>query len=292
MSAFQDLKAKYDAAKMFQKLIYINAGVFLLVFTIKLFFLERGSYLYDTGMTLKTTADASQLIYRPWSVFTHMFMHTGLFHILFNMVFLYFLGGMFESRFGARKLLSTYLLGGLSGFFVYFVMAHLLPEWRMMGTAEGASAAVMAVFVAYATYFPNEQIRLILIGPVKLKYLALFYVLVDYISLGGANSGGHLGHLGGALFGFLLMTQMQKGRDIGAWFEKLLDRIVDLFKKRSHMRVVKSPSKAYKTDEEFNKEKVQRQKKLDRILDKISKGGYDALSKDEKNFLGKFGKDF
>lgn len=292
MSAVQDLKAKYDAAKMFQKLIYINAAVFLLVFTIKLFFLEKGSYLYTTGMTLKTTGDASQLIYRPWSILTHMFMHTGLFHIFFNMVFLYFLGGMFESRFGARKLLSTYLLGGLSGFVLYFVMAHLLPEWRMMGTAEGASAAVMAIFVAYATYFPNEQIRLILIGPVKLKYLALFYVLFDYISLGGSNSGGHLGHLGGALFGFLLMTQMQKGKDIGAWFEKLLDRIVDLFKKRSNLRVVKAPSKAYKSDEDFNKEKNQRQKKLDRILDKISKGGYDALSKDEKNFLGKFGKDF
>lgn len=292
MSAFSDLKARYDSGKMFQKLLYINVAVFLVVFTIKLFFLDKGSFLYDTGLTLKTTANFQHLIRRPWSIVTHMFMHTGLFHILFNMVFLYFLGGMFESRFGARKLLSTYLLGGLTGFLLYFAVAHILPEWRMFGTAEGASAAVMAIFVAYATYFPNEQIRLMLIGPVKLKYLALFYVLFDYISLGGSNSGGHVGHLGGALYGFLLMSQMRKGKDIGAWFEKLLDRIVDLFKKRSNLRVVKAPSKRHKTDEEFNQEKLNREKKLDRILDKISKGGYDALTKDEKQFLAKFGKDY
>lgn len=291
-----DLRNVYKRGGMTTKLILVNILVYL--FTVFLFFLTRATQAgwlieWSRGeFSLATTWYLPELIKRPWSPLTHMFAHAGFWHILFNMVFLYVLGGMFERYFGARKLLSTYLLGGFAGFLMYVVFYNLFPGLQAEGGhyALGASAAVMAIFVGYATYFPNQEIRLILIGPVKLKYLALVYVVIDYVSLSsGSNTGGHLGHLGGALFGFLLFYQLKKGRDIGEWFERFLDWLVNKVRgvKSPRMRVVKSAPRR-KTDAEFNVEKLARQKRMDQILDKISKGGYDSLSKAEKEFLNSF----
>jgi membrane associated rhomboid family serine protease len=292
----EDIKGFYKKGGMTTKLLFINILVYLV--TVLLYFLARAmqsAWLIEWShgeFSLATTWYLPELIRRPWSPITHMFAHAGFWHIFFNMVFLYVLGGMFERCFGARKLLSTYLLGGLSGFVVYVFFYNLFPGLREEGIsyALGASAAVMAILVGYATYFPDQEIRLILIGPVKLKYLAIVYVVIDYVSLGsGSNTGGHLGHLGGALFGFLLFSQIRQGRDIGAWFEKFLDWLVNKLRgvKGPKMRVVKSPSKT-KSDAEFNAEKLARQKRMDQILDKISKGGYDSLTQSEKQFLDSF----
>lgn len=277
-----------------ERLIAINVIVFVVLFTLKLigvwFNIDVINAAEKSSFYLATTSNWRVLITRPWTIVTHMFVHAGIMHILFNMVFLYFVGRMFVGFFGAKKLLSTYLLGGLSGFVLFFIAGQFIPG--AAGFAVGASAAVMAIFIAVATYFPDMEIRLFLFGNVKMKYVALIYILIDYLSLGGGNVGGHIGHLGGAAFGFLLMFNMKKGRDISAWFERILDRITTLFN-RGGMRVVhrSKPKKRVVNDDEYNAQKLDKQKRIDRILDKISQGGWDSLSKDEKEFLGKHGRD-
>lgn len=286
---------RWRTGGMLIRLIMVNLAVFLVLRTFGIIaFLGGIEWLHPVNsgyFFLATTSDPGDLILRPWSIVTHMFTHYGLLHILFNMLFLWFLGRIFHVYFGARKLLATYLLGGLAGFVTYFLAYNLLPGFsEVKGTALGASAAVMAIFVGTATYLPNMEIRLILIGPVKLKYVAIFYVLLDYLALSGSsNVGGSIGHLGGAAYGFALMYQMRKGRDIGAWFEHLLDGLVNASKGGSPRMKVKYKRKAkretYKTDEDYNAEKKARQEKIDAILDKISKSGYDSLTKDEKDYL-------
>ena len=214
-------------------------------------------------------------------------------HILLNMFMLYILGRIFEQDFGRKKTLSTYLLGGLAGAGLYILIINLYPAWGINSTATGASAAVMAIFVAYATYRPEQKFRLILVGEVAVKYLAIGYVMIDYLSLGGANTGGHVGHLGGALYGFLMATQLKKGKDMNAWFERLLDRITNLFirTKGSSFKSKSSTSRGGKSDAQYNYEKKQRGKRLDQILDKIGRAGYDSLSKEDKEFLFRNSKD-
>lgn len=279
---------------MLIRLIMVNLAVFLVLRTFAIIASLGGiAWLHPVNSSyfyLATTSDAGELLLRPWSILTHMFTHYGLFHILFNMLFLWFLGRIFYEYFGARKLLATYLLGGLAGFVTFFLAYNLLPVLsEVKSTALGASAAVMAIFVGTATYLPDMEIRLILVGPVKLKYVAIFYVLLDYLALGSSsNVGGSIGHLGGAAYGFALMYQMRRGRDIGAWFERLLDRVVNVGKGRPAMKVKykrKPKQKSYRTDEDYNAEKKARQEKIDAILDKISKSGYDSLTKDEKDYL-------
>lgn len=277
-----------------ERLITINVIVFVVLFTLKLigswFNIGAINIAENSSFYLATTSNWRVLLTRPWTIITHMFVHAGVMHILFNMVFLYFVGRMFVGFFGNKKLLSTYLLGGISGFLLFFIAGQFLPGAG--GFAVGASAAVMAIFIALATYFPDMEIRLFLFGNVKLKYVALIYILIDYLSLGGGNVGGHIGHLGGAAYGFLLMYNMKHGRDISAWFERILDRIANLFK-GGGMKVVhrSKPKKRVVSDDEYNTQKLDNQKRIDRILDKISKGGWDSLSKDEKEFLGKHGRD-
>ncbi|MGB1033198.1 MAG: DUF6576 domain-containing protein, partial [Flavobacteriales bacterium] len=148
-----------------------------------------------------------------------------------------------------------------------------------------------AIFVAYATYNPDQKFRLILFGEVAVKYLAIGYVLIDYLSLGGANTGGHVGHLGGALYGFLMASQLKKGKDINAWFERILDRITNVFTRSKGTKGAKTNNSRGKSDEQYNYEKAQRSKRMDQILDKIGRGGYDSLNKDEKDFLFRNSKD-
>ncbi|MCH2198957.1 MAG: rhomboid family intramembrane serine protease [Flavobacteriales bacterium] len=296
MASIQDeISKKWNSGGMVVRLIMVNLAVFLLIGTIKLLGvlgLPIPSSL-DTGVYwLAISSDLGVLIRRPWSIVTHMFAHEGILHFFFNMLWLWFLGRMFQSMFGQRKLLATYLLGGFSGIILYLLMANLIPTMPIGGWAIGASAAVMAIFIGYATYFPNQQIRLPFIGGVAIKYIAIFYVIIDYMGLsGGNNVGGHVGHLGGALYGFILMTQIKKGTDIGLWFENFLDRLVNFVRGRKggRMKVVYNKkgknSKRRKTDEEFNADKNANAAKVDKILDKISKSGWDSLTKDEKDFL-------
>lgn len=301
MASIRDeISMRWRTGGMLIRLIMVNAAVFLLITTLRIIAGFTGIAELSSGSTgvyfLATTADPQALLYRPWTIITHMFAHEGLFHIFFNMIFLWFLGRMFQEYFGSRKLLATYLLGGLAGFLAFFLALNLIPTMNPTGSlALGASAAVMAIFIGTATYFPDREIRLLLIGAVKLKYVAIFYVLLDYFALSGSsNVGGSIGHLGGALYGFLLMYNMRKGVDIGEWFERFLDRLVNFGKGAPNLKVKykkKQKTRVTKSDEDYNAERNERQQKIDRILDKISKSGYDSLTKDEKDFLFRNSKD-
>lgn len=290
MTIIDDLKHQYKTGTTLVKFIFINVAVFVLVHIIGLiiyFFTGvPGSELVAYWLSLP--ADLEQLLYRPWTIITYMFLHTGFIHLAFNMLILYFGGQIFLQFLDSKKLLGTYLLGGIAGGILYILSFNLFPVFTPIvkgALAMGASASVMAVLIAIAAYVPNFSVRLVLIGEVKLKYIALFYIVMDIISIPNGNAGGHLAHLGGAFFGFYFAYQLRKGKDITVGINRLLNYLSALFSGKRKMKVVyKKPGKT-KSDMEYNAQKKANQEKIDEILDKISKSGYDSLSKDEKAIL-------
>ena len=311
-----DLTMRWMTGGMAVRLVMFNVLVFLILTTLRLLTgLGLPLPTLPGAFGLATSADPAILMFRPWSAVTHMFAHTEVWHLAMNMLILWWMGGMFRGYFGDRRTLSTYLMGGLCGFVLYVVGTNLVPSFPQGGYALGASSAVMALMVATATYLPDTVIRLFLIGPVKLKWVAIAYVVLDYVALSnGSNVGGHLGHIGGAAYGYAYMRGMQSNRDLGAPMERLIDWVVTTFGRSSgssagagrrsrkatrrrgkglhsvHRSVdVEGQTYRAQTDEEFNAEKKARQERIDRILDKISKVGYDQLTKEEKEFLFRHG---
>jgi len=208
------------------------------------------------------------------------------------MIVFYVGGRLFCQYIGEKRLLSTYLIGGLTGGLFFILSYNFFPvfrEYADFSVAIGASASVIAVFIAIATYMPNFQLPLILLGRIRLKYIAIFFVIIDLLSIDKGNSGGHIAHLGGALYGFLYVMLLKKRYDPGIVFNNLMVKIRSVFKPQPRMRVRYHAEKPF-TDEEYNKQKAEKQKKIDEILDKISKYGYDSLTKEEKELLFKMGK--
>ena len=298
-----NIKKFFKSKTIFANLILANILLFALVLILEVVFtvfvFENGFYIDGSGQThlklvwsyLSSTSDLEAFIGRPWSVITYMFVHEGFGHIFGNMLTFYFFGRYLEQFLGSRKLLSTYLIGGIAGWILYVVGYNFIPMFKAMehGPMWGASAAVLATVVAAATYRPNMKINLILIQ-VEFKYIAAIMVVGDFLSLkSGVNAGGHLGHLGGAIYGFLMIKQLQKGRDINSWLERIIFSITNRGSKKNKMKVVYKKSKAgTQSDEVYNYSKAQAQQKIDRILEKISVAGYDSLTKAEKAFLNKY----
>lgn len=262
-------------------LIGINVIVYLLInilAVVEQLFRGFGNsiILSFTNEYLLLPAYLPKLLYRFWTPFTYMFMHAGVFHILFNMLWLYWMGQIFEEYLGNKRTIGLYIFGGLAGGLLFVACYNLIPAFTSINAAAngvivGASASVMAIVVATATLLPNYTISLILIGPVKLKWLVLFYIIIDFLGIAGGNAGGEIAHLGGALFGFIYIKQLQRGHD---W----IGGINKLFEPKPKMKVVSSNG-ARKTSG------VPRQDEVDRILDKISGSGYDSLTKQEKETL-------
>lgn len=201
---------------------------------------------------------------------TYQFFHADIFHILFNMLWLYWMGQLFLSFVKPHQFHFVYLGGGILGALFYALMYNVMPAFQSVvssSTVTGSSAAVMAVFVAVATLVPDYSIRLLLIGNVKLKYLVIVYIIVDIIAMKSYNAGGSIAHLGGAIFGFMYIKILQSGTDLST-----------IFKKKPKLRVVKNEAPK-KTSTSID------QKEIDAILDKISKTGYDKLTRDEKQTL-------
>ena len=199
---------------------------------------------------------------------------------------------MFENLLNGKRLLAVYFLGGIAGFLMYFIGYNIFPLFSpVSGTIIGASASIMAILVAIATYQPNIELRLILIGNVKLKYIALFFVAIDVLFLDGGNTGGRIAHLGGALFGFLYARQLQKGNDWSKGFFVVTDFFGQLIHPKPKMKVASSrssssrPTTATSEAARPSKRDKDHQKKIDTILDKISQSGYDSLTKAEKEYL-------
>ena len=227
-----------------------------------------------------------------------MFTHQAPMHLFWNMVMLWFSGQIFEGILGGERMLGNYLLGGLCGFAFYalgsFMPAHL--SLASHGPILGASAAVMGIFIGVAAYRPDMQVSLMFIGSVRLKYIALAVLVLDLIAIReGGNTGGHLAHLGGALYGFVAARQLAQGKDwskdLVAWLTRIGNRVKG--KSGPRMRVAKKPTKGTppRNDAEFNAVKKQHQERIDAILDKISRSGYGSLTKEERDYLFKAGND-
>jgi len=285
-----DIKNQYKNGTALIKLIFVNVAVFLFVHVIGLslwlFNIADGTDMLVNWLALP--ADFTELIFSPWTLISYMFLHKGLFHILMNMLILYFGSQIFLQFLSEKKLVSYYFLGGLFGGLLYLLTFNVFPVFDGVASNSillGASASVMAILVAVATYVPSYVVRLMFIGDVKLKYIAIGYIVLDLISIQSNNSGGHIAHLGGALFGFVAIQQLKKGKDITSGFSQVLAYIKAMFKPRKKMKVVYKKQGKSKSDKDYNAQKASNQKKVDAILDKISKSGYESLSAEEKAIL-------
>jgi membrane associated rhomboid family serine protease len=214
-----------------------------------------------------------------------MFLHKNFLHILFNLLWLYWFGRIFLEYLDGKKLVGVYILGGLSGAFLYILAYNIFPVFfkqLQMSYALGASAAVMAIVISISVYVPNYSVYLLFIGRVKIIYIAIIGFLVTSLFDFSINTGGKIAHIGGALFGFLFILQYRKGRDMTRGLSRFLDAIIGLFKPKPKVTVTHRRSE---TDYDYNIRKKEEQVEIDRILDKIAKSGYDSLTKQEKDIL-------
>ncbi|PWE01017.1 rhomboid family protein [Marinilabilia rubra] len=295
MSIWDEIKESFKEGTTLTKLIYVNIGVFVVIKLLQLILLLVGyapSSIQLLVSWLSVPSDPMSLLFKPWTLFSYMFLHYDFFHVLFNVLYLYWFGRLFTQLIDDRKILTIYIWGGLGGAAIYILSFNLLPAFHSVGGEAillGASASVMAILFAVARVRPNFTVYLFLVGPVKLKYLALIAFIIDLISIPGMNNaGGHLAHIGGALIGLYYGWKLSEGKITGGFFDKAASRTGDLFKKRSRMRVTHSRPM---TDMEYNAHKVKRQKELDKILEKIKNSGYESLSKEEKKTLFNASKD-
>jgi len=289
MGIWDDIKNTFRNGSSLTRLIYINIAVFIL-FTIfdVVGFLVKNPGISDQALNLLSVPSSlSALLLRPWTIITYMFVHKDIWHIIFNMLWLYWFGIIFLEYLDQRKLVAVYILGGISGAIVYILSFNIFPAFSGIvadSVAIGASASVMAIVIAIAAYVPDYTVRLILIGPVKIKYMALAIFVLTSVMDFSVNSGGKLAHIGGALFGYLYTINLRKGRDISKRFNTAADFLATIFKPRKKLKVThKKPATEY----EYNKMKKEQQVRINSILDKISKGGYDSLTKEEKETLFK-----
>lgn len=292
MDIINDIKRTFKEGSALTRLIYINIGVFLLVKIIGVFFALAG-YPFNLTEYLSVPSVSEVLIRQPWTPITYMFLHANFLHLLFNVLGLYWFGQLFLYHFEGSKLVSVYLLGGLAGAALYILAYNIFPAFdSVYGLLLGASASVFAILVAVAFYDPEREIRMFFIGSFPLKYVAAFYVVLSVISISSTNPGGNIAHLGGAFWGWFYIYQLRKGKDMGAGFVHLLDKIgawlVDVFKQKSNMKV--TYKKPPRDDHEYKKQKNVQQTEINQILDKIGKSGYNSLTKHEKELLFKQGK--
>ena len=276
-SLFSDLYYKvFQSGNPLYLIIGINVLVFLVIQLVAVAeFLFSGSTASSQWLMLQLSMPAylPALPYKFWTIITYMFGHDGLFHILFNMLWLYWLGRIFLDFLNKRQFFFTYLAGGLAGAALFILAYNVFPVFQSslpIAVLIGASASVMAIIAATATLLPDYTIRLLLIGGVRLKYLALVYFVLDLIGIAGSNPGGSIAHVGGAVLGFLYIKQLQNGQD---WSK--------LFRKKRKLTIVQKGNPNVRTS------KLPDQEIIDEILDKISRSGYDSLSSKEKEQLFK-----
>jgi membrane associated rhomboid family serine protease len=301
MALHQDIRTQWHTGGMLMRLILVNAGVFVGLVLAYLLLLPFGGRMESLALRdawilqwLRASPELGTLITRPWTVVSYMFLHTGLGHIFWNMIILWWTGRLFEDLLGGKRLLGNYLLGGFAGLLLFIISSNLTtPAGQGMSAVMGASAAVMSILVGIATYRPTMVVHLLLIGPVKLMYIAAVVVLLDFMGIGSQDGVAHEAHIGGALYGFIAAQQLKRGRD---WSLDFVDLLVAIGRglrprKGARMKVTKHPTRGVPVrDTHRTAAKSDKQARVDAILDKISRSGYDSLSKDEKDFLFKASK--
>jgi membrane associated rhomboid family serine protease len=286
----EEIKESYRNGSYLTRLIYINIAVWIGIRIVYIFFFLSGSNGFDLIEWFALPASIKTLAFRPWTIFTYMFLHFEFMHILFNVLWLYWFGRIFLEYHSQKKLLSLYVLGGLLGGVFYLIAYNLFPVFLQSVPSSqllGASASVIAIVIAISVYVPNHTINLMFIGPVKIKWIAAVSVLLYVIGLSGSNAGGDFAHLGGAFWGWLYMSQLMKGRNIASTFDSVSDYIVSWLKPRRKMNVKYGD---VHREHDHNKKKNLKQEEINKILEKISKSGYDSLTREEKEMLFKMGK--
>lgn len=318
-SIWDDIKREYSYGNMVTRLVIINVVVFVAINLI--WVALRLSHAYQTPPIYEDivhffsiSSDWLYFLTHPWGIFTSMFLHEGFFHILFNMLFLYWFGRIVGDFYGDHRILPLYLLAGLAGNAAFFLAANLLPIAPPGGAfAIGASGAVMGIVVAAGVIAPDYEMRLLFLGNVKLKFIVGALVLIDIVGIAGdINTGGHFAHLGGAFFGWFFVRRIQNGDDLSVPVNRFLQRIRDFFRGLGQDRYTdkssstssrkKGPRVAYRNPNketvrkqnpgrraskrsDGTKTKLSHQEQLDAILDKIKDEGYESLSQEEKEFL-------
>lgn len=290
MTFTEQLRYRLQQLNGAEKLILVNVACFVLPLFVKtLLFL----FNIPSGMFLgwfELSSSWGDLLFKPWTLVTYSFLHSGFFHLFWNMYLLFFASRLFLNLFQEKTFFNVYFLGVLIGGFTFMTSYALFPAFQNSSPMMiGASAGVMAVLIFMATYSPDLEVRLILFN-VKLRYLGLAFVLLDVIQIPYGNAGGHLAHIGGAALGFFYVQRLNKGTDIGVPFERFVDSILKIFKKKSSLKTVYRNTSNKKAQDSSTQKDSNFQKRIDEILDKISASGYESLTKEEKEFLFRAGK--
>ncbi len=289
MGIVDEINLSFRNGTYLTKLIYLNIAIWVVVRLVFVGYALSGSDGSPVLGWLALPASFEQFISRPWTLLTYMFLHFELMHILFNVLWLYWFGKIFLEYHNQQKLLSLYIIGGLLGGVAYMMAYNLIPVLQnsiFHVQLLGASASVIAIVIAIAVYVPNHLIHLVFIGPVKIKWIAFVSVLLYIINLSGDNAGGNFAHLGGAVWGWIYMSQLMAGRNITGRFDRITDTFFSWFRPRRRLKIkynVPNP------DYDFNKRKMIQQEEINRVLDKIGKSGYDSLTYDEREILFKMG---
>ena len=291
MAFIDDIKRSYRQGSMLMRIIIINVGIFLLLNIVAL-----GALLLNVPNDamlrwVELPSDLWQLLRRPWTLVTYMFAHYALFHILFNMLWLYWLGRIFMEFFSPKQLTGLYLLGGWGGALLFLLATNMLPYFTSRGDAFyliGASASVIAIVVATAVYAPDYKIGLLFFGEVSIKWVALVTVAFSLLGMDAGNLGGNIAHLGGAMVGAWFAWRIKQGHDITRPLNACIDAVVGLFNDRSFKRPARPASEGGAAPRRANRpDDLVSEEELDTILKKIKVAGYDALSDEEKDKLFK-----
>jgi len=292
MNTIENLKYKFNNLDVFGKIIAVNVIVHIITFLLGVFKLS-GILSY-----FRLPSGLSDFLWQPWSLITYGFLHAGFWHLLFNMLMLFYLTRVTGNLFRHKMVLNIFFLGIICGGLLYLGIANLWPTnffGASRGILVGASAGISALLLFVGVYMPDSTIRLFNTFTVKWKHIALFFVVIDVgRMLMGINQGGYIAHLGGYLLGFYYAKKLQDGTDIGKGLERLADSFMSLFKPKSTLKTVHRKKSTSITKSaprnKSNTSALDKQKQIDAILDKISKSGYDSLTKKEKEFLFKAGK--
>lgn len=303
MTIWKEISYEFKRGNNLTRIIFINIGVFVTIFILRLLsWLTTGAQ--DSILSLvfieniQTYLHTEYLIKKPWTLFTYMFTHLGFFHLLINLLWLYWMGRIFIDLLNGKRFVAIYILGGLAGALLALIAYNYLPALKPMISAGfsapmiGASASVMAITAAIGTYVPTYSMYLLFFGKVQLKYIAIAAVILDILFLPEGNAGGRFAHLGGALFGFLWARNMKNGTDISKWFLGIMNMVTSFFSSKPNMKVAyknQKESASYVPYEEVSKTPTSQsnysQAEIDAILDKIAKSGYDSLTAKEKETL-------
>ena len=289
-SFITDLKNDFRRGTISQQFIYINIGIFVvtsLVVILGMLFNVRTHFWMNW---FELPSSLLRFAQQPWSIVTYMFLHGGILHLLFNMLWLYSFGQLFLLFYSARHFRGLYLFGGLCGGLLYMFAYNVFPYFHPHSAVSyllGASASVLAIVIATAVREPEYRVNLVLFGQIRLKYLALIVIVADLLFITSNNAGGHIAHLGGALAGWWFATGLRKGTDVTKWINALIDWLMGGWK------ITRTPKKpkmkvhygGRSSDYDYNARKKEQDAEIDRILDKLKKSGYQNLTTEEKQRL-------